>query len=268
MKPTPFSHTDYKAYLRSVIANSDQTWGQVSKLADAAGCQRSYFSRAINAEVHLTPDHAYGLSEYLGLNEQETEYFLLLLEQDRASTARYRKRIKAKMHELKQRHEDLRNKVNRPIASFEEREFHYYSNWIYSAIHIGVSIPKLQTANALAEHLQIPLAMVEHTLKQLETWNLVKQEKGKWKFAGAELHVSKDSPLVAFHHMNWRQRATFDAQVRKPESLHFTVVQSIDRAAYEKIKQKLLQMIDEASAIAGPAKEEILICFNADFFET
>jgi hypothetical protein len=72
---------------------------------------------------------------------------------------------------------------------------------------------------------------------------------------------------VAFHHGNWRTRAILDAQKRNPESVHYTVVQSLDQKAFEEIRQKIIQLIEDANRIARPAKEERLICFTTDFFE-
>lgn len=267
MKKDLYAFTDYKKYLKFLLDQGDKSWGLVSKLADACGCQRSYFSRVVNAEVHLTPDHAYNLSQYLSLAETETEYFLCLLEKDRASTSSYRERQMQKIKRMKEEHEDLQKIVNRPPVSLSEKEFQYYATWYMSALHILVSIPKYQTSASIAQKLQLDLASVEEALLKLQAFGLVRYENKKWTFNSSEIHVSKNSPLVSLHHNNWRQRAILDSQKTKTDGIHFTVVQSVDKEAWEKIKNKLLQFIEDFSKTAGPAASEELICMTCDFFK-
>lgn len=267
MKESVFTFKDYKTFLKACIREGQPKWGYVSKMADMAGCQRSYLSRVLNSEVHLTPDHLYNIGRFLALNDSESEYLLNLLESERASLPEYRSRIDKKLAKLKIDHENLQNKVKRPAAPFSEREFIYYSDWIFSALHIIVSIPQFQTSRAIAEHLHLPVKDVEARLQILKQWNLVKYENRKWLFGGSELHVQKNSPLVSLHHNNWRQRAVLKAQSPNEKNVHFTVVQSVDAQAWDKIRSKLIKFIEEASHIANPAKEEKLICLTCDCFE-
>lgn len=239
----------------------------VSRLAEAAGCQRSYLSRVMGSEVQLTPDHIYGIADYLRLSESETEFLLTQIEFERSASQSYRAHLKKKLQRLQKQNEDLQKKVQRSSSPDETTSAVYYSHWMFVALHILVSIPHYQTARAMSERLQLPLELVNDSLVRLNEMGLVKYHGGRWSFGGGELHVSKDSPWVALHHQNWRQRAVLDAQKRSTESVHFTVVQSLDEKAWQQVKQKLIEFIEQASKIAGPAKEEKLICLCADFFE-
>lgn len=262
-----YEFNDYKKYLKALLEQGDKPWGLVSKLADACGCQRSYFSRAVNTEVHLTPDHAYNLSRYLNLSESETEYFLCLLEKNRASTSTYRDRQIHKIKKLKDEYENLQKIVKRPVSTLGEKEFLYYSTWYMSALHIIVSIPKYQTTQEISQKLQLDPQTVEESLQILKNFELIRFERGKWTFNSSEIHITKDSPLVNFHHNNWRQRALLDTQKKKTDSIHFTVVQSLNYEAWEKIKNKLLQFIDEYSKTAASSPSEDLVCLTCDFFK-
>ena len=261
-----FKFADYKAYIRARIQDSEQSWGLISKLADAAGCQRSYLSRALNAEVHLLPDHLLALCEYWQLSDRETEYLLSLLEKDRASSARLRQRLQAKLKRLREEENELQNRVKRSPAPAGEREMVYYSSWHFSALHIIVSIPKFQTAEAISAHLQLPLPLVQEGLEQLHSFGFIHKEKSRWTFANSEMHVTRDSPLVSLHHANWRQRAILSSQKRDTKNIHFSVVQAVDEDAWEKIRGQVLALIEEASATAAPAPSEKLVCLNCDFF--
>ncbi|MFZ3228773.1 MAG: TIGR02147 family protein [Pseudobdellovibrio sp.] len=262
-----YSFDDYKTYLKATLEQAEASWGAISRMADAAGCQRSYLSRCLNAEIHLTLDHAYSIAQFLKLSESEEDYFMNLVEKDRAATATYRQKIIQKLNKIKQEQEDLERIAKRPRIALGEKEVFYYSSWLATALHIIVSIPKFQNVKSIAEHLQIDSNSVEMCLTQLEEMGLVKKDQKKWTFNSSELHVPKNSPLVHMHHNNWRQKAILDSQKANPESIHYTVVQSLDKKAYDEIKARTLKMISEITKIAGPSPSEELICFTCDFFK-
>jgi hypothetical protein len=56
-------------------------------------------------------------------------------------------------------------------------------------------------------------------------------------------------------------------QSADPESVHYTVVQSLSKVDFERVKQRLLELIQETARISGPSKEEKLMCLACDFFE-
>lgn len=266
MEISVYQFQDYKKYLKALIKSQRENWGFISKLAEATGCQRSYLSRVINAEVHLTQDHAFHLSKFLGHTEAQSEYFSLMLESDRAATAEYRKKIQGKMKAIIQEQEDLQKLVNRPKVNLGEKEAVYYSQWIYSAIHILVSIPEYQTVQAITQKLQVESSLVDMALNQMKDMGLVKNDRGRWQYASSEIHVGRNSPLVVWHHNNWRGRSMLNAQKMNDQSLHFTVVQSVDKKALQQIRQLVLKTIEDFNRIAGPADCEELVNFNCDFW--
>lgn len=262
-----YSFDNYKDYLREVISNSEISWGYISKMADAAGCQRSYLSRSLNSKVHLTMDHAFHIARFLSLNEGETDFFMCLVEVERAATPEYRQKVISRLKQIKEEQLDLHKLSKRPQVNLGEKEFIYYSNWIMSALHIIVSIPEFQTTRAIAEKLQIDLQMAESFLQQLVEFNLIRKEGKKWIFSSGEIHVPKNSPLVHLHHNNWRQRAILDSQKMQTDGIHYTVVQSMDQKAYDEIQNQFLKLIRFATKVAGPAPSKELICMTCDFFK-
>ncbi|MFX6794117.1 hypothetical protein ABTH15_20060, partial [Acinetobacter baumannii] len=75
---------DYKQFLLLQVAAHAGEYGYKSKLAVAAGCQKSFFSQVLNAHVHRTPEHALGLARFWKLNRLERDYFLELVNHARA----------------------------------------------------------------------------------------------------------------------------------------------------------------------------------------
>ena len=264
---TVFDYSDYKDLIRGKIASTQESWGLISKMAKAAGCQRSYLSKVLSGSIHLTPDHAYGLCDFWGFTQTQSDYFLLLLEKDRAASKKYRTHIEHRIAVIKRENENLAKRLQRPRVEAGEKELTYYSAWHWTALHILSSIPAFQTIKAMSSRLQLPEELVRHSLEKMQEHGLVRQEKGHWKFSSTEFHIPRESLLVGLHHNNWRQRAVLNAQQLDHESVHYTVVQSMSRQTFEKIRQNMLQFIDEAAKIAGPSKEEELVCLTCDVFK-
>lgn len=262
-----FSFKDYRAYLQGWLENEPASHGKMTQMSRAAGCQRSYLSRVLHGHVHLTPDHAFGLCEYWKLSSLEREYFLLMVDMARASSSVYRKHLDNQLEELRRKRERLGERLERNRISSSQVEQTYYSSWHWSAIHILVSIPKFQTVKQISARLQLPERMVEETLVALEKFKLIKRSGSKWVFDSSDVHIPKESALSALHHQNWRARANLDAHLSQSDSVHYTVVQSLTEETFLKIKEKLLLFIEDQKALAGPSKEEELVCMTVDLFK-
>lgn len=102
---------------------------------------------------------------------------------------------------------------------------------------------------------------------RLQKMGYVDKKRDYWIYAQGEAHLSRYSPLVAFHHTNWRNRALSDLLNTKNESVHFTNVQTLSFDDAEKLKQMILGFIHDANKLAGPSESEELICLNIDYFK-
>jgi hypothetical protein len=202
----PFQYNDYKTFLKDRIASANAR-GMVSKFAAAAGCQSSYLSKALHEHIHLIPDHLFGIAQYLNLNQDETNFLLLLLEKSRAGSIKYRKNIEEKIITIRKQRENIALLLKKPVSEIGLKESIYYSSWFWSAIHIATSIPELQTEEKIALRFQIPIQQVMAVLLQLEEFGFVRKIGTKWIYSSHELYVPKDSPFVSLHHNHWRQRA-------------------------------------------------------------
>src|SRR4051812_14315407 len=95
-----YTYSSYKPLMADRL-NGEGRRGQLSRAAEALNCQRSYLSRVINSNLHLTPDHAFQLARFWLLNADETDYFTLLVDYDRAGTPEFRQALKGKLAALK-----------------------------------------------------------------------------------------------------------------------------------------------------------------------
>lgn len=261
-----YRSNDYKDLIKTLIRNDSSGRGVITKLADAAQCQRSYLSQVLNSHVHLTPDQALGICGFFKLNDDETSYLLTLVDWARAGSPALKKRLKNVLEKLRKKNEDLETQIAIPIIRTDPSEVAYYSSWLWPAIHIAVSIPELQTKESLSRRLNVPESLVASALDGLAQMGLVKNIGLKWSYAQGERHLSKYSALISLNHSNWRQRAVLSSQTQFENSYHYTGVSTMSESDFIVIKELLLKMTQNIRKIISASKEEKLICLNLDFF--
>lgn len=84
-----FEFQNYKAFIRSMITNHpDLGHGSIKKMAAALRVHPSLISQVLNGIKDLTSEQANDIAGFFCLSELETEYFLCLVDIERAGTTR------------------------------------------------------------------------------------------------------------------------------------------------------------------------------------
>lgn len=262
---TIFDFKSYKTYLLEICS---QERGALTRLSEAAECQKSYLSLCLKGKNNITLDHAYGISEYLQLTSSEQQYFFLLLDKEKAGTVRLQRHLEAQLKGLSREAYRLKNQQkDTHIISEQMSELaFYYSNWMAMAIHTLTSIGDYQSVEALAERLKLTVSAVQILLTELEKAGLVTQHRGKYKWGSGNLHLADNSPWIATHHANWRLRAIDNCQRRDGEASHYTAIQSMSVEDFEVLKKKIAMFIKEFNKVSDPSEPEEAYCFSIDFF--
>jgi uncharacterized protein (TIGR02147 family) len=259
--------SDYKEYLRDKIKDRRQERGYPSRLAEAAGIHRSYLSQVLHGNVHLTPDHAAALSDYWKLDGDDSEHFLNLVNFARAGSPSLRRMLDKRIKEAKSRHQELSDR-HRGAKQLSEEDFaEYYSNWYFSAIHILLGIPSYQTPQKIAMRLMLSEEIVQKALEKLEQLKVIRRgKKGTWELSAGDLFLPKASALTTPYHTVWRERAMCDSQYRRPDSVHYTMVYSMSKIDVEKLRERILDLIEEMRTTIKDSANEELVTFACDFF--
>jgi uncharacterized protein (TIGR02147 family) len=236
-------------------------------MARSVGCQTAYISQVILGQAHLSAEQAEKLAQFLKFSEEETGYFLLLVQKDRAGTESLRKHCLKQIKKTQEYRAQLKNRVDTKTELNAEAQAIYFSSWIYSAIHVLTTIPEFQKRNKIAEHLQLPLSAIDEALKFLVSVQLITDDHGVLKPGMARMHLPHDSPLVAKHHANWRLQAVRDLELRNDESLHYSSCVSLSKQDAALIREQLLKTIENIKSQIKKSPEEALYSFCMDLFE-
>lgn len=264
-----FEFKDYKAYLKALIAGKPGGGrGVRAAMAKSIGSTVSHISQVLSGDSHFTFEQAEGVNEFLAHSKDEAIFFLMLVQLARAGTPALRKRVGEQMGELLSKRLVLKERLGVKESLDERDQMTFCSSWIYGAVHVATSIPKLQTKEALSAQLGVSKKKIGEVLEFLMSVGLVvSAEGGKFKMGVARFHLSDDSPMIAKFHTNWRMQAigSLDAEKTK-EDLHYSSAVSLSDADVLHIKSTLVKTITEIKAVIKESKEEGVHCLSLDFF--
>lgn len=269
MKKYIFDFTNYKPYLLNFIeAQPKKGYGFRTKLADLIDCKPAFLSQIFNGAANFNFEQAEAIAAYLKLNDDEIEYFFLLLQYARAGSKGLELRLKKQIDKKLKQRLVLKNRVDIKQELSVTDQQTYYSSWIYAAIHILVTIKSYRTKDKIAEQLCLPLPKVTFALEFLASIGLVKFEAGKFIPGPTRIFLGNDSKMILQHHTNWRIKAVDSLNKDLESNMHLSTVVSIAAKDVLTIKEILSKSIDSARAlIRESAPEDELYCFNLDFFK-
>lgn len=266
-KKSVFDCKTYKTYLFHALGGYRSRTGLRTKAADYIRCQTAYLSKVLNENADLSLEQAFLMSEFLGHDSEENDFFLLLVQKGRAGSSKlsgyYEKKIQG---QLEQRL-NIRNRLKTQDSLSTDDQAIYYSKWYYSCIHVMVSIPALNTKTALVEHLKLPTELISEAIDFLESRGLVVGQGGRYQIGPRHLHLPNNSPYINKHHANWRTRALHSMDVPHGNDLHYSVVVTLSKDDVIKLKSNIVDMIQENMKIVKDSKEECTLAVGIDFFQ-
>lgn len=262
-----YDYNDYKKFLNDEIDRNAEVRGYKSLLADAAGCQRSFMSQVLNGSVHLTPDHAIGLSAFWKMDTETTEFFLDLVNHGRAATPALRAYLEKRLKETRTKKRDDTFRIKTPELSDLEHQSIYYSHWQWVAIHMYIGLRGFHSEREVAAQLHLPVETVKTALTVLQGIGLAEKTKQGWTGTKKSIHATRDSIFSWLHHDSWRSKASEDIRRRDPNSIHFTGIFTLSKADKGKIQDLAIKLMDDALKVVGPSPEEEVGCLCIDWFD-
>lgn len=261
-----FEFKRYKHYLTAIAGTKVVRRGVKAALAAAAGCQPSYFSQVLYGKSHLSLEQADRISRHLKHSDDESEFFLILVNFERAGTTELRAHYSKQMERSLERRLKLTARFESKNTLSEENKQKYYSSWTYAGIHIATTIPALQTSEALAEYFRLPVRMIKQCLDFLMESGLIIFEKGRYKNSENSIRLGNDSHLILRHHTNWRLQAIDSLEGERPKDFHYSSVITLSEIDVIRIKESLLSAVQSTKEIVLNSPAEKVYTFNIDFF--
>lgn len=263
-----FDFSNYREYLaKRLKERPNKGYGQMSELSRSIGVHTTLVSQILKGHKDLTTDQAILTCEFFGLNHLEAEYFVLLVNHDRAGNPSAKRFYKTKIQKLKDQSQNISERVTADIKLNKEQQAVFYSHWAYSAVRQSVAIPHIHTIEDIAKYLDLSIEKVNACMNFLLQTGLCKLVGKKIVAGPSSTHLESSSPWVTVHHMNWRNRAIQSLNSTEALDLHYTLPATLSAADCEIIKERLIQLIEDVRATIDPSPSEKMYCLNLDWFQ-
>lgn len=261
-----FDYHDYKQCVNEWIgAQPSGGHGQLRQMALYLGVNSVVMSQIFRGNRELSLEQGLKLTQYMGYTEVARDYFLVLVQIARAGSEDLKRVFEKQRQELSQKAQSLKNRIQHQKFS-EEDKATFYSQWYYSAIRLGASIPKNNKVGELAQFLNLERALVVRVLEFLIKNKLVIERDGELELGPQVTHVGYDSPFVNRHHTNWRIKGLQAMETVKDSDLFYTGPMALSRQASDEIRSLLVKLVENCTRKAKDSDSETLNCLNIDWF--
>lgn len=261
-----FNEDNYKAIVRNTIeAQPKKGRGQFRKLSEFLGISNVVISQVFSGEKDLTTEQAILTSKFLGFSDHEVDYFLLLVQRDRAGHFKLKNYYQEKILEIRQKVVHLKAHIKNSKTLDDITKQKYYSDWKYSAFRVSCARDDINTTFDIAKYFRLDEVEVRGKCAFLLEHGLLNEVGGKLEIGESTIFIDKSSPMINSHRKNWRI-AGFD-KMSVEENLFYVSPMCISKNLVDKTKQKLLALIKELHEEIPKEEGEELICFNIDLFK-
>jgi uncharacterized protein (TIGR02147 family) len=261
-----FEFTNYKDFVRKKLKTLPKNGhGQYLRIAKLLGIHTTMVTHIFKGDSNLSIEQALKLAEHFVFTPLETDYFVTLVQSERASNTQSRRYFSEQLTTLKTRALNLTERLHVKKSLDERDQPIFYSAWYYSGIRLLTAIHDFKSTEAIAEMIDLPHATVARAMEFLLSTGLVVQKNGKFSIGETLTYVSRDSRLVSKHHLNWRLKAIQQLDYVPDEDLVFTNSIALSASDFQKIREELVKFLEKYKEIGDPSPAEQLCFLTLDW---
>ena len=262
-----YDHESYKTIVTEYIQTMPKKgYGQFRKLSQHLRVHTTLMTQIFKGTKDLTLEQASLVCDYFGWSEDETEYFVTLVEWERAGNESLRNILIKRIQRLRLKGEKVAAHIGVSKELSDVDKSVYYSNWYYGGIRILSSVEKYQTIDEIAGFLNLPRALVSRVTDFLVLSGLCIKKGGKIFMSAKSLHLEPDSHYASQNHTNWRMKAMQNYPTLSHQDLAYTSVVTVSESDFPEIREKLVEVLAETRKTMVRSQAERLACLNVDWF--
>ncbi len=260
-----FSMTDYRTYMKAWTRAKGR--GECRRVSEALCMHTTLLSQVLNGRKSLTEEQATKLCDYMKLNLVETDYFLKLVQLERAGSEELKNIYARHLKQIRNQANEISNRVPESKELNSQDRAIFYSSWHYSMIRLLTMIKGKQTAEEIAIHLGISISRVQEVLSFLASRGLCRITNGKYVRTEQNTHVEARSALATRHHQNWRNKSIELHEKMSSDDLAFTAPVVLANKDIPKIRKLLLETIAEISSVVEESPAEEVVYLGIDWIK-
>ncbi|MBF0363333.1 MAG: TIGR02147 family protein [Oligoflexia bacterium] len=263
-----YDFENYKDFVNSWInAKPNNGRGIYNKIAQFLNVHSTMVSHVFKGDAHFSLEQSYSLCDYLRLNEEESDYFLRLVQYSKAATPKLKEKFSKDIASIQREKNKIVNYVKGKTALNEEQNATYYSSWFYSAIKLLATMEKFQDIDKIAQIVDLPPSVFNHATQFLVTLGLISIEGNKLISSDFRVHLDPSSPFIWEMHQNWRIKAFDRHHKLREDELMFSAPLTIAKKDIVEVRKKILKLIEEVSSTIEGTEPDTLALINIDWVE-
>lgn len=261
-----WDYLDYRSYLLTRLGDEGSRTGLRKKLAEAIPVHTTFVSQVLKGRAEFSLEQGEAINLFFEHTDDEGEYFLLLLLQDRAGSKKLKERFTAKIRAMREERINIKKRLGADAEiSLKDRE-RFYSSYLYGAVHVLAAIPKYRTVEALSSALKISRVQLQEVVDFMLRIGVLIEVKGELAPGSQHVHLGNDSELILKHHTNWRLHTLSNLQLLDRNNLHYSACLSLSKKDVFRVKESLLQNLKANVEIIGSSAEEVGYVLSFDFY--
>jgi len=260
-----FAMTNYRTYLEAWARAKGR--GEYRRISETLSMHTTLVSQILNGKKCLTEEQASKLCDYMRLNPLETDYFLKLVQIERAGSEQLKIIYNRHLKQIRNQANEIINRVPESKELTEQDRAIFYSSWHYSIIRLLTMIKGKQTAEEISVYLELPISRVQEILSFLVSRGLCNLVNGRYVRTEQNTHVEARSALATRHHQNWRTKSLELHEKMSSDDLAFTAPISMAKKDISKVRKILLEAILEISNLVEASPSEEVLYLGIDWIK-
>lgn len=258
----------YKEFVNAWVSQQPHNGhGEFRRMSVALDISTTMVSQIFRGEKELSLELACDFCEYLSLSDEESDFFLLLVEYSRAGSFKLKTKLMKQIRNQQEVAKKLENRLKKEHALDEQAKQQYYSTWIYPAIRILSDIPEVNAAEEISQRLQIPKNQIIRVLNFLIEHKIIIKKDEKLSMGPAHIYLPPSDPLATRNLQNWRQLAFQKMNFQTDETFFYSGQYALSKEVADQLRRQLPDIIENILKLVRPSPSQTTRCLNIDFFE-
>lgn len=265
-----FEHKNpQKALQNCIFSQPKRGRGLIQTLSNHLRISQPQMSQLFRGSKKYTVENAVAIAQYFKWTNEETNYWIALVEWDRAADYITKKYFENKMNEAKNRAQQIADSFGVHYELDDKDKAEFYSSWIYSAVRLYCSLDNGKSkADVFKAFSELYYDEVNKALTFLIKTGLIKKTDDFFVLGESKTFVKRGSPFLKSHVTNWRLRAVDRINQITDDEIIFSAPLSISKKGLSLLRKDLQNLISSLSQnLESYGNAEEVVCLNIDLFK-
>lgn len=264
----------YKEALKDTLLNRKEDISRrftFQEMAKACRVQKTYLSQVFRGDAQLNDDQVYLACGYLGLNDEQTRFVILLCQRERTVVEARRALIQNDIDSIREKYRRTEQhlKLKNPSVQLQNNEAAYFLDPNAQLVHAFLMVDRFASSpESICKELGLPLEIFSAIMLELQRLELITFEKGKIRILCDALHLPATSPIFRPHKAMLRMRSLERlSRVSPNSSYNFSAIFTADVKTRQEIQESFVEWLSSTGAKITKAPSRGVYQMAFDLFD-